>query len=196
MSSEVAAGHDRTFPHRRDRPRPSEVMRDIGILQLGDPRLTERSRPFDLPAERAEALRVLDRLTAVADEVCRAHDFSAGAMGLAAPQIGEPRSMAVFRPSGAPQIVLINPRIVDTSPADQREWYADSEGCLSFFDFRFVVRRPRRIVLVRRTLTGDVVTTTFEQGRLARDIMHEVDHLGGVLGIDRLTPGDPTVSVA
>src|SRR3569833_3505737 len=107
MSSEVAAGHD-TFPRRRDSPRPSEVMRDIGILQLGDPRLTEPSRPLDLPGERAEALRILDRLTAVADAACRAHDFTNGALGLAAPQIGEPRSIAVFRPGDATQIVLIN----------------------------------------------------------------------------------------
>jgi peptide deformylase len=193
MSSEVAAGHD-TFPRRRDSPRPSEVMRDIGILQLGDPRLTEPTRPFDLPGERDEALRILDRLTAVADAVCRAHEFTNGAMGLAAPQIGEPRSIALFRPGGATQIVLINPRVVESGSVDLGEWNNDSEGCLSFFDFRFVVRRSRRVVLAYQTPSGEAVTSTFE-GRLARDIMHEVDHLGGVLCIDRLAPGDRTVTV-
>lgn len=176
--------------------RASEVMAALGIVQLGDPILTTATRPFTLPDERDEAMRILQRLTAIADAVERVHDFTTGAMGLAAPQIGEPRSMAIFRAAGAPQLVLVNPQVVEVGPPSMQDWEETTEGCLSFFDFRCVLRRPRTAVISYRTLSGEPAIVTFDHGRLARDVLHEVDHLRGVLCVDHLEPGTAAVSLA
>ncbi|WP_432981503.1 peptide deformylase [Dactylosporangium sp. CA-233914] len=180
----------------RPTPRPSEVMAALGIVQLGDPVLTTATRPFMLPDERDEVLRILDRLTAVADAVQRVHDFTTGAMGLAAPQIGEPRSVAIFRAAGEAQLALINPQVVEVGPAGTPGWEETTEGCLSFFDFRCTLRRPRSAVISYLTPAGDEAIATFDRGRLARDVLHEVDHLSGVLCIDHVEPGAPAVSMA
>src|SRR5262245_44434394 len=112
-------------------PRPSEVMAGLGITQLGDPLLRQPTRPIRLPDEAAAAVRLVARLAAVADQVQRRYDFTTG-MGIAAPQIGVDRSVAIFRPPGAVQVVLINPVVLATDPADEADWGEDSEGCLSF----------------------------------------------------------------
>ncbi|MFI5915579.1 peptide deformylase [Dactylosporangium sp. NPDC051541] len=177
-------------------PRPSEIMADLGIVQLGDPMLTNGTRPFDLPRERDEVLRILDRLTKVADAVERVHEFVGGQMGLAAPQIGEPRSIAIFRSAGRPQLALINPQVIEVGPAAPADWEEATEGCLSFFDFRCTFPRPRTAVISYRTPTGDEAIATFDQGRLARDVLHEVDHLYGVLCVDHIESGAPGVSIA
>ncbi|GAA0716600.1 peptide deformylase [Dactylosporangium roseum] len=195
MTSDVAYGPQTTEAFGIVDQRPSEVMSALGIVQLGNPILTRATRPFVLPDEQDEVLRILDRLTAVADAVGRVHNFTTGAMGLAAPQINEPRSIAVFRAAGQPQLVLVNPRVVEVGPPSEQEWEETSEGCLSFFDFRCYLRRPRTAVISYLTVTGEPVTVRFDKGRLARDVLHEVDHLNGILCLDRLEPGTPTISV-
>ncbi len=162
------------------------MMTKLGIAQRGAPVLTAPTRPFDLPAEAAEVERILAELERVADEVERCHDFEPTGMGIAAPQIFIGRSVAIFRPLGQPQVVLVNPRIIRCDPADEADWYEDSEGCLSFFDLRCWVPRPRLIVVAHQTLSGAEVTTTFQKDRQARDVMHEVDHLEGRLCLDRM----------
>ncbi|MET7419220.1 peptide deformylase [Dactylosporangium sp. NPDC005555] len=196
MTSDVASGRDTTDSLRPGRRRASEVMAALGIVQLGSPILTSGTRPFSFPGDRDEALRILDRLTSVADAVEREHEFTTGAMGLAAPQVGEPRSMAVFRAAGTPQLVLVNPQVVTVEPADRQDWEETSEGCLSFFDFRCVLRRPRTAVVRYRTITGEPAVATFDQGRLARDVLHEIDHLNGVLCLDHVEAGSPAIFVA
>jgi peptide deformylase len=176
--------------------RPSEVMAALGIVQLGDPMLTTTTHPFALPDERDEVLRILDRLTAAADAVERVHDFTTGAMGLAAPQIGEPRSIAIFREAGAPQLVLINPQVIEVGPALPDDWEERTEGCLSFFDFRCTLRRPSTAVIGYRTPSGDEAIATFDRGRLAGDVLHEVDHLRGLLCADHVEPGEPGITIA
>ncbi|MGI5245940.1 peptide deformylase [Dactylosporangium sp. CA-139066] len=196
MTSDVA-DDSRTMPEQRlGARRPSEVMAALGIVQLGDPILTTATRPFVLPDECDEALRILARLSAVADAVQRVHDFSTGAMGLAAPQIGEPRSIAIFRVAGEPQLVLINPQVLEIGPPARRDQEERSEGCLSFFDFRCALRRPRTAVISYRTPAGDEAIVRFDRGRLAGDALHEVDHLGGVLCVDHVEPGAPALSMA
>jgi peptide deformylase len=198
MTSDVANGRKTktTHPLGIDNRRASEVMAALGIVQLGDPVLTTASRPFTFPDDRDEALRILERLTSVADAVHRVHDFSSGAMGLAAPQLHEPRSMAIFRVAGEAQLVLVNPQVVEVGPARRREWEERTEGCLSFFDFRCALRRPRTAVISYRTLTGEPAIVTFDRGRLAGDVLHEVDHLHGVLCVDHVEPGARAVSLA
>ncbi|WSB58625.1 peptide deformylase (plasmid) [Streptomyces cellulosae] len=171
--------------------RPSEQMRNLGVVQRGAPILTEVALPFDLPAEREAAEQTVDALFASMEHIGRVHPFAKG-MGLAAPQIGIGRAAAVVQPpeQGAGAIVLLNPRITDVSDNVDEQY----EGCLSFFDVRGLVPRPLRITVETTTLDGATVTTVYERG-LARLIAHEIDHLDGQLYLSRMRPGIEAIPV-
>lgn len=164
---------------------PSEQMRELGVVQQGDEILDRPARPFHLPDERGEAEDAVDRLFAAMDRISRVHSFAKG-MGIAAPQIGIDRAVAVVQPPelGTPAIVLVNPRITDHS-TDTDEQY---EGCLSFFDVRGLVPRPLSITVQTTALDGTATTTVHERG-LGRLIHHEIDHLDGLLYLSRMRPG-------
>ena len=181
---------------RHRAPRVSEELAALGILQLGDPRLSSGTVPISITDEPDEVARILERLNATADEVMLRHAFNTGGMGIAAPQIGVGRSVAVFRPNDDDPVVLINPRVVRFEPEDEAEWEEDTEGCLSFFDFRCWVRRPRVLVVAHVSLTGEQLVSTFDKGRQARDVLHEIDHLNGVLCFDSLPSGARNIALA
>jgi len=110
--------------------------------------------------------------------------YAAPGVGLAAPQIGVTARVAVVNvtpgQAGSPMHVLVNPRIVE---AEGRE--SDSEGCLSIPGLTEKVDRPRRIRV--RTQEADGTPRELEaEGFLARAICHEIDHLDGILILDRL----------
>lgn len=168
--------------------RPSEEMRNLGVVQHGAPVLTEPARPFDLPAERDAAEQTVEMLFASMERIAHVHPFAKG-MGIAAPQIGIGRAAAVVQPAedGAGAIVLLNPRITASSDEIDEQY----EGCLSFFDVRGLVPRPLRITVETTAIDGTTVTTVYERG-LARLVHHEVDHLDGLLYLNRMRPGvDP-----
>lgn len=112
--------------------------------------------------------------------------------GLAAPQIHQ--SLALFITS-IPHLnekeevipgelrVFINPKIV----AHSQEKWACEEGCLSIPGLRGIVERPLKVTVQATDLEGNVFTEEFV-GFDAHVIMHENDHLNGVLYIDRLSP--------
>ncbi|MEV5508002.1 peptide deformylase [Streptomyces orinoci] len=167
--------------------RPSQRMRDLGVIQHGAGLLAEPARSFELPAERDEAERITDELFAAMERISQVHPFAKG-MGIAAPQIGIARAATVVQPPGdAPAIILLNPRVINHS-GELDEQY---EGCLSFFDVRGLVPRPLKITVATMGLTGEIVTTVYERG-LARLIHHEIDHLDGLLYTARMRTGiDP-----
>jgi peptide deformylase len=165
-------------------------MRDLGIVQYGAPLLAEPARSFTLPAERATAEAVIAQLLDAMEGIRRAHDFSGKGMGLAAPQIGIGRTAAVVQPPAADPIVLLNPRITAASEELDEKF----EGCLSLFDVRVPVPRPLRIRVESVTPEGSAATMVFERGD-ARLVAHEVDHLSGVLVLDRMRPGMTPVPV-
>jgi peptide deformylase len=168
--------------------RPSEQMRNLGVVQHGAPVLTEAARPFGLPAEREDAEQAVEMLFASMERIAQVHPFAKG-MGIAAPQIGIARAAAVVQPAeqGAGAIVLLNPRV--TAASDEMD--EQFEGCLSFFDVRGLVPRPLHITVETTALDGTTVTVVYERG-LARLIAHEVDHLDGLLYLNRMRPGvDP-----
>ncbi|MGW5659473.1 peptide deformylase [Streptomyces sp. NPDC003758] len=170
--------------------RPSQRMRDLGVVQHGADILTEPVRAFDLPAERDEAEHIVDELFAAIERIGQVHPFAKG-MGIAAPQIGIARAAAVvLPPDDAPAVILLNPRITEHS-AETDEQY---EGCLSFFDVRGLVPRPLRISVEATTLAGETTTTVYERG-LARLIHHEVDHLDGLLYTARMRTGVEPIPV-
>ncbi|MET7394531.1 peptide deformylase [Dactylosporangium sp. NPDC005572] len=171
------------------------LMSGLGIRQLGaSPILTRTDHaPYDLPVERAEAEQTVHSLCRMAARVEAQYPFGGG-MGIAAPQIGIPRRVAIVRPpDGADLVVLINPVVLASQPLPVRG-RKHYEGCLSFFGVRGQVRRPEWIHVRHQTLGGECRKTVFRDA-LARLVEHEVDHLDGVLYHQLLDAGDRLIPV-
>ena len=150
------------------------AIRDI--VKYGDPRLVARNAPiedFDDPS--------LLSLIADLKQTC----WAAPGLGLAAPQIGVNRHIAIVDLSVGKDpsqvIVLLNPVIVDTHGTVR-----DEEGCLSLPDFVEVVERPERVSVEAFDEHGNKRVV---EGRdlLARALCHEVDHLEQRVFVDRLS---------
>jgi len=101
-------------------------------------------------------------------------------VGLAATQVGVLRRLFVFDPNEEGPCVVVNPRIVD--PSKSRE--TDEEGCLSLQGVRVPVERSTSVTLEGKDANGADVQWKLE-GLSARVVQHELDHLDGVLIIDR-----------
>lgn len=102
-------------------------------------------------------------------------------VGLAAPQIGELKRLFVCHATDDKPRVFINPEIIATS--EEQNIY--EEGCLSIPDVWADVLRPAWITVQARDENGKLFTLE-ATGFLARVIQHEIDHLNGVLFIDRI----------
>lgn len=114
--------------------------------------------------------------------------YAAEGAGLAAPQVGVSlRVLVLDVPDGEEgergRMALVNPRIVESSQRTERA----PEGCLSIPGVSEVVQRAERVVVEGMDPSGEPVRQEAE-GLLARVLQHEIDHLEGVLFIDRLTP--------
>ena len=146
------------------------------IVKYGQPVLERRGADiteFDTPELRQLIEDMFDSM------------YAAKGVGLAAPQIGIAKRLAVIDTTTGEdegqKIVLINPEIVKMEGTQKSE-----EGCLSLPTFREQVNRPRKVTVRAQDVTG----TWFEvEGNelLARAMQHEIDHLDGVLFIDRLS---------
>jgi peptide deformylase len=164
---EARAAEDRLDPETR--ARREAALRHV--RKYGDPALRTRARPVE----------VFD--AALADEVRRMGDLMDNALGigLAATQLGVMHRLLVYRvEQDAPLGVLVNPEI---------EWKGDEvemleEGCLSLPGVGVEVERPIR-VRVRAQDEQGVPLVVEASGLEARVIQHEVDHLDGVLILDR-----------
>ncbi|MEX2219240.1 MAG: peptide deformylase [Phycisphaerales bacterium] len=158
----------------------------LRIVHYPDPVLRRRARPVTEPAPevRAVALRMLELMK------------EAEGIGLAAPQVGVPwrlfvahvppgenRSLESTPPTAmASPVVFINP--VLSEPGGLIEAY--EEGCLSLPEITGDVMRPMEITVSATDLEGRAFSMR-GAGLLARCWQHEVDHLDGVLIIDRMT---------
>ncbi|MGQ9808319.1 MAG: peptide deformylase [Armatimonadota bacterium] len=141
------------------------------VLVYGDPRLKQPSEPVTDPAECAPLVR---RMREMMEQF--------GGIGLAAPQIGEHRRVIIWKVGGQ-EGVLINPEL---SPGDESE--VGVEGCLSIPGMAADVRRAVEVRARGQDLDGRPIEFRAE-GLLARVLQHEVDHLDGVLFVDRAQPG-------
>ena len=105
--------------------------------------------------------------------------YAAKGVGLAAPQIGFGRKIAVIDVSNnerpEDKLVIINPKIVKVEGRQEGE-----EGCLSVPGFREQVRRGKRVTIQAQNVKGDEFEMTGED-LLARAFLHETDHLYGKL---------------
>jgi peptide deformylase len=104
-------------------------------------------------------------------------------IGLAATQVGILKRLFVFQPETDVDRVVVNPVVVEASPETE---IAD-EGCLSLQGVTVPVERSLRVTLVGQDEHGNEVRYELE-GTPARAAQHELDHLNGVLIIDRTTP--------
>jgi hypothetical protein len=95
---------------------PSETMAALGIVQEGDAILREVARSFDLPAEAEDARRVIAQLASTMERVEKVHTFGKG-VGIAAPQIGIGRAVALVRTPDGETITLITPGSSRRPPA-------------------------------------------------------------------------------
>jgi peptide deformylase len=125
-------------------------------------------------------------LRALAETMARMM-YAAPGIGLAAPQIGVMKRVFVYDLSedGSGLTALCNPRIVERSD----ECVSDDEGCLSLPGISVPVERSCRVVCEALTLEGEAVRVEAE-GLEARVFQHEIDHLDGLLIIDRVQAGE------
>jgi peptide deformylase len=143
------------------------------VRQLGDPILRTKARPVD----RFDA--------ALRDEVGRMRVLMHDALGigLAAPQVGISHRLLVYRVEpDSPIVALVNPRIEWSS----RDEEIAEEGCLSLPLVHVDVERPVGVLVRAKDELGEDVIVE-ASGLEARVIQHEIDHLDGVLILDRTT---------
>ena len=144
-------------------------------------------RQYPDPALRMRANEVQDVGDAVAELVERMTGLmqEARGVGLAAPQVGVLRRVLVYQVADeGPVVALVNPRLTGSSEEEETV----DEGCLSLGAASVVVpvSRPTTVRVEALTPDGDQVTVDAE-GLEARVIQHELDHLDGMLIIDRTT---------
>ena len=149
-------------------------MTVLPIRQYPDPVLRARCAPV---VDFGPDLRRL-----VEDMIHTMHD--APGVGLAAPQVGVELRVAVVDATagvdpGAVR-VLVNPEILDTAGVD-----TETEGCLSIPDFTEQVTRPASLRVAACDLEGSAYEIDADELE-ARAIQHELDHLDGILFVDRL----------
>lgn len=146
------------------------------ILTAPNPILRQKSRPVEV---------VDDAVRTLMDDMLETM-YAAPGIGLAAIQIGEPLRVIVMDLAGSDEEpeprYFINPVIVN--PSGETKPY--EEGCLSVPDFSDEVERPARCKVEYLDYSGAPQTLEAE-GLLAVCIQHEMDHLEGVLFIDRLS---------
>jgi peptide deformylase len=155
----------------------AEARRRLALAQI---------RQYPDPVLRMQAREVeefdddLEKLVERLEHLLR----EASGLGLAATQVGVLRRVFVFLPDPeAEAVALVNPRFSATS--DERE--SDTEGCLSLQGVVIPVERHASLTLEGKGPAGEDVRLELE-GLPARIAQHELDHLDGVLIIDRTTP--------
>jgi peptide deformylase len=151
------------------------------LCYYGNPILRTKAEPI---------LEITDEIRALARDMVESMDAYHG-VGLAAPQVGRLFRMFVLRryihaPDGKWElshdpVVYINPKIIDHS----KETWVSDEGCLSIPKLYLPVERPLKISVESTRLDGSLVIEELEEMN-ARVVLHENDHINGVLFLDRV----------
>jgi peptide deformylase len=149
------------------------------LLQLGDPLLREKSLPVADPTSQ----EIHDLVDDLSDTLAHWRSATGYGRGIAAPQIGVLQRVIFLKLPGVEPWPLINPEIVESSEEKIIVW----DACLSFLSIFMQVERRRRITVRYQSLTGEALE--FEAGddrNLSELLQHEIDHLDGILAIDRV----------
>lgn len=143
-------------------------MAKLKIVKMGDETLRKVCRPVD---------KITPRILTLLDDMAQTMRAADGC-GLAAPQVGVLRRIAVIEVEPGELIELINPKIIAYSGEQEEQ-----EGCLSIPGRAGITRRPMHVTVRALNREGE----TFDisgSGLLARAFCHELDHLDGKLFID------------
>jgi peptide deformylase len=149
------------------------------VLQLGDPLLREKCMPVADPSSSEIRGLIQD----LADTLAYWRSTTGYGRGIAAPQIGVLQRVIFLKLPGADPWPLINPEIISRGEEKITVW----DGCLSFLSIFVQVERHREITVRYQNLQGQ--TLQFEAGddrSLSELLQHEIDHLDGILAIDRM----------
>jgi peptide deformylase len=153
-------------------------MAVLDILTYPNPELKKVSQPIE---------RIDDTMIKLIEDLCETLYASPGCIGIAAPQVGALVRLIVIDASRNKKClkhhgkqVLINPQVIWQDGAE-----LGREGCLSLPDFTANVTRARAIRLTALNEHGTTITLETEDME-ARVILHEADHLDGILFLDRV----------
>jgi peptide deformylase len=150
-------------------------MAVLDIIEAPDPRLTRSSTPIE---------RVDDGLQALIDDMLETM-YAAPGIGLAAPQVGHLRRLCVVdlaKDDEPAPTCLINPELIWRSNATIKA----EEGCLSLPKQFAEVTRAEQVRVRHLDRAGETLEVEAE-GLLARCLQHEIDHLDGILFVDRIS---------
>jgi peptide deformylase len=139
------------------------------IRVFGDPVLRQRA---------AEIEAIDSKIARLSEEMLETM-YAAPGVGLAAPQVGIERRIFVYDVGDGP-VTVINPEIVES----RGEWEYE-EGCLSVPDLHWPIVRPKEVHLVGHDLQGNELSIEGDE-LLGRVLQHELDHLDGILLLERL----------
>lgn len=145
-------------------------MAILEIKEYGDPVLREKALPVE--EVTPEILNLIKDMTETM--------YTASGLGLAASQVGVPKRIILVDGEEDGLIVLINPMIIKS----EGEIVAE-EGCLSVPDIYSQVKRSLKVTVKALNQNGDQIEITKED-LTARALQHEIDHLDGILFIDRI----------
>ena len=177
----MAHDHDHDHEHEHDHEADDEARAEAEaegrrrfalsqIRQYGDPAL--RLKAHEVEEFDDDLRRLVDRMTTLMHE--------AQGVGLAATQVGVLRRVFVFEPDEDGPKTIVNPVVVERDD----ETAIDAEGCLSLQGVKVPVERSVRVVLEGKDENGEDVRFELDEYG-SRVVQHELDHLDGVLIIDR-----------
>lgn len=154
------------------------AVRDI--VQLGDPRLREPATLVSDPTSPAVVSLVED----LRDTLAAARATTGYGRGIAAPQLGVAQRVIFLQLPGKSPWPLVNPEIIRESEQKIVVW----DACLSFLCIFMQVERHRAVTVRYQDLRGEFQEAEAdERDDLSELLQHEVDHLNGILCIDRVT---------
>jgi peptide deformylase len=149
------------------------------ILQLGNPLLRQKADAVEDPT----ASNIHDLVRDLADTLAHWRAATGYGRGIAAPQLGELKRVIFLKLPEAEPWPLINPEIIERSAEKIVVW----DACLSFLSIFMQVERQRQVTVRYQNLDGE--THEFKAGddrNLSELLQHEIDHLDGILAIDRV----------
>ncbi len=151
-------------------------MAILPVVQMGNPVLHSK----------AKKVKTIDgSIQKLIDDMIETMRHIGGA-GLAAPQVGVPLQVVVYElPDDEEAAVLINPEIVKGSEETEEM----TEGCLSLPGYRGEIKRLTSVTVKGRNRQGKMIRVKGE-GLLAQVLQHEIDHINGIVYVDRLEDKD------
>ena len=150
------------------------------VLQLGDPGLREVAKRVENPA----APEILALVEDLADTLAYWRKTTGYGRAIAPPQIGAKVRVIFVRLPGEEPWPLVNPVITERSKEKMVVW----DACLSFLSIFMQVERHREITVRYQDLSGEQHEIhAGEERNLSELLQHEIDHLDGILAVDRIT---------